>query len=57
MFKIFNRFKKKMPVKTCNTCKYCRFNVDFRDFFCRNSKSKGSGKTVVLDDYCEEWED
>ena len=57
MLKIFNRFKKKMPAKTCNTCKHCRFNVDFRDFFCRNSKSKGNGKTVALDDYCKEWED
>lgn len=56
MFKIFNRRKKKTPEEICNTCKYCTFNVNFGQFFCRNSKSEGNERVVTLDDYCGEWE-
>lgn len=57
MFKIFKHRKKEASEEMCSTCKYCTFNVNFREFFCRNSKSEGNGGVVSLDDYCGEWEE
>lgn len=45
MFKIFNRFKKKMSVKTCNICKTCIEND--------NGLCDRKGILIEGDDTCE----